>query len=417
MFTPINVDVCKTPDCKNLGVMNSPDYVVQGSNVLCQECGFLFPIISTKSLNTFRTAVNRPWKSVARQCPGCGGTSLKRNGFSAQGVQRMLCHHCNKTFVLPAHSKTTIRQAHLATLIKEGVAPAEICRTLAINNTTLGRELAHLSHQAHLAERDVGASAFDVVLSTRAFYVKFNGGNSRLYILVTAEENSGRVVAISTNYCPHPVEAEYQYHSQYEERLPPGTLMHLVQRKEMLTMRRHGVLFNIDYGPATLHRYDRGMLVKPVLPAYRHFGLVRLLIEPHSLNVQHNIDHECFILGGCLVANLADIQQGRCHISFVREWGASPPVRALPPRLFYSGGIRNNVWRTYSTRDYAMAVCNLTGCKNTHLLRHVTLKSATDFIQYVQNHSFFMYLNKMSPANLTAVLEHIKHEYNCSLLQ
>ncbi|MDI8978171.1 hypothetical protein MJN47_32545, partial [Salmonella enterica subsp. enterica serovar Lubbock] len=42
-------------------------------------------------------------------------------------------------------------------------------------------------------------------------------------VLVTAEEESGKVVAISTNYSAQPVEADYQYHSDYEERLPSGT--------------------------------------------------------------------------------------------------------------------------------------------------------------------------------------------------
>lgn len=40
-------------------------------------------------------------------------------------------------------------------------------------------------------------------MSTRAFRVKFNGGDSSLYVLVTAEEESGKVVAISTNYPPN----------------------------------------------------------------------------------------------------------------------------------------------------------------------------------------------------------------------
>lgn len=44
MFANINVDCCKTPGCKNLGVLNSPDYVRQGKDVLCRECGFLFPV-------------------------------------------------------------------------------------------------------------------------------------------------------------------------------------------------------------------------------------------------------------------------------------------------------------------------------------------------------------------------------------
>lgn len=59
MFANINVDCCKTPGCKNLGVLNSPDYVRQGKDVLCRECGFLFPVISAGALNLFRHTVNR----------------------------------------------------------------------------------------------------------------------------------------------------------------------------------------------------------------------------------------------------------------------------------------------------------------------------------------------------------------------
>lgn len=58
-------------------------------------------------------------------------------------------------------------------------------------------------------------------MSTRAFRIKFNGSDNSLYVLVTVEENSGRVIAVSTNYSTQPVEGEYQYVSYYEERLPP----------------------------------------------------------------------------------------------------------------------------------------------------------------------------------------------------
>ena len=412
MFNDVNVNSCKTPGCKNLGVLNSPDYVCQGNNILCRECGFLFPLISGKSLNAFRHTVNLGWKGLIKQCPGCGGFSLKRYGYSAQGERRMSCRDCKKTFIIPNNAKVTSRQEHLAALIKDESSLNEIRTLLAIDNTTLSRELRNLSYRAGLAERDFSFPAFDIALSTRAFSVGFNGGQNRLDVLVTAEEGSGKVIAISTNYTSQPVEAEYQYQSQYEERLPPGTLTHLVQRKEILTMRRRAALFDIDYGPAALHQHERGMLVKPVLPAYRHFELVRMLTDERSLNVQHYLDHECFILGGCMMANLLDVQQGRCHISFVRERGSTPPQRDMPPRLFYSGGIRNNIWRTFSTRDYAMAVCNLTGTKKTSMLRHATLRSASGFIQYVFQHPFLAYLNRMSPANVTAVLNHLKYEYN-----
>ncbi|MDG1641316.1 IS1 family transposase [Klebsiella huaxiensis] len=412
MFNDVNVDSCKTPGCKNMGVLNSPDYIYQGNNILCRECGFLFPPISAKSLNAFRRTVNQGWKGLIKQCPGCGSFSLKRYGYSAQGERRMSCRDCGKTLVIPDKAKISLRQEHLAALIKEGSSLSDIRTQLAIDNTTLGRELANLSYRAGLVERGFAFPTFDIVLSTRAFSISFNGGDNRLYVLATAEEASGKVVAISTNYTSQPVEAEYQYQSQYEERMPPGTLAHLVQRKEMLTMRRRVALFDIDYGPAALHRHERGMLVKPVLPAYRHFELVRMLTDERSLNVQHYLDHECFILGGCMMANLLDVQQGRCHISFVRERGSVPPQRDMPPRLFYSGGIRNNVWRTFSTRDYAMAVCNLTGNKKTSPLRNASLRSASEFIQYIHQHPFLPWLNRMSPANVTAALNHLKYEYN-----
>lgn len=412
MFNAVNVDCCKTPGCKNMGVINSSDYIKQGNDILCRECGFLFPVISAAALNTFRFAMNHPWRGLIKQCPYCGSMSLKHYGFSAQGKRRMCCRYCSKTFIRPERINMSQRQTLLTMLIRSGATLQEICSTLAIDKTTLKRELTHLSQLALQSECSFAFATYDITLSTRAFYVNFNGGENQLYALVTAEENSGKVVAISTNYSSVGINEEYEYRSEYEEREPPGALSHLVQRKELITMRRRGALFDIDYGPARLYRHDRGMVVKPVLTAYRHFDLVKALTDERSLNVQHFLDHECFILGGCMVANVDHIRQGRCHIAFVRERGSSPPLNTLPPRFFRSGGIRNNIWRGFSTRDYAMAVCNLTENKKTSMLRQATLRSATQFIEHVQQHPFLPIMKKMSPANVVLALNYIKYEYN-----
>ncbi|MDI5303873.1 hypothetical protein MJN76_31920, partial [Salmonella enterica subsp. enterica serovar Anatum] len=47
------------------------------------------------------------------------------------------------------------------------------------------------------------------------------------------------------------------------------------------------------------------------------YGIKNMLTDERSLNVQHYLDHECFILGGCMMANMPHVHQGRCHISFV----------------------------------------------------------------------------------------------------
>ena len=101
MFSRINVDACKTSGCKNLGVLNSPDYSVQGKYVLCRACGFLFPLISERSLNLFRQSANQLWSGLIKVCPGCGGATLKKYGFSAQGAPRLYCLQCHKTFISP----------------------------------------------------------------------------------------------------------------------------------------------------------------------------------------------------------------------------------------------------------------------------------------------------------------------------
>lgn len=411
MFSRINVDACKTSGCKNLGVLNSPDYSVQGKYVLCRACGFLFPLISERSLNLFRQSANQLWSGLIKVCPGCGGATLKKYGFSAQGAPRLYCLQCHKTFISPVGDKTDPRQEALARLIQEGHSLADIRTSLTLDSTGLNRLLQKLSRQSNQVERAYIFQKLDLIMSTRAFRVKFNGGDGCLYVLVTAEESSGRVIAVTTNYSTLPVEDEYRYTSYYEERLAPGTLTHLVQRKELIIMRRN-ILFDVDYGPASLHKNDPGMLVKPVLPAYRHFELVKALTDERSLNVQHYIEQECFIFGGCLMANLQHVQQGRCHISFVRERGCSARQNDIPYRMFQSGGIRNNVWRTFSTRDYALAICNLTGTKKTSMLRYATLAGATAFIQYINNHPFLPQLNRMSPANVTATLDYLRYTFN-----
>lgn len=411
MFTNINVDYCKTFGCKNLGILNSPDYVLQGDSILCRECGFQFPVISATALNSYRHTANRAWKGVIKQCPGCGSCLLKKHGFSPQGGQRMYCCQCCKTFIIATNAKNDARRDALATLIQEGASIRELRSILKLDSTGLNRELFKLFRRVNQAECHWDFPSFDITLSTRAFRIKYNRSDSYLYVLATAEEQSGRIVAISSNYSSQPVEEDYQYHSQYEERLPQDTLKNMVQRKETITMRRP-VLFDVDYGPAILYKNDSGMIVKPVLTAYRHFELVRMLTDDRSLHVQHYLDHECFILGGCVAANLLHIRQGRCHISFVRERGYFPPHRRIPPRLFMGGGIRNNIWRTFSTHDYAVAVCNLTGDKKIRMLDNATLIGATRFVDYVYAHPFFVHLGHLSPDNVTSALNYIKYEYN-----
>lgn len=411
MFGHHDVDCCKTFGCKNLGILNSPDYQPQGKDILCRECGFTFPRISRHSLNVFRTAVNKEWKGLIKQCPFCGGTAFKRHGYSSQGKSRLLCRHCSRTFLFTPVSLEKENLSELGKGIAAGATLIDLRRELRLDSTALSRQFSRLARQVNSLQSQCLFQAYDIALCTRAFVLPYLGSGNLLYILVTAEADSGNVVAVSTNYSPVCVEKEYQYTHSFTERSLSGTFAHIVQRKEKLTAQR-ATLFDIDYGMAALRKNDAGMIVKPVLPAYRHFELVKKLTDDRSINVQHFLEHECFIYGGCLIANHDDVVRGRCHISFVAERGLVAQQQARPPRYFLAGGIRNNVWRYFSTPDYAMAVSNLTGSKKPGELCRATLLPATRFIHYVESHPFYAQMTRLSPANLTTVLDFMKYEYN-----
>ena len=59
-----------------------------------------------------------------------------------------------------------------------------------------------------------------------------------------------------------------------------------------------------------------------------------------------------------------------------------------------------------------MAVSNLTGSKKPGELCRATLLPATRFIHYVESHPFYAQMTRLSPANLTMVLDFMKYEYN-----
>ncbi|WP_432214800.1 transposase, partial [Salmonella enterica] len=118
-----------------------------------------------------------------KSCPHCGGTSLKKYAFSTKGERRMYCPQCNKTFISSTAIRRDARQENLATLIGEEASLVEIRAALAINSTGFSRELQKLSRRGNQAERDFVYPAFDIAMSTRAFRVKFIGGDSSLYVL------------------------------------------------------------------------------------------------------------------------------------------------------------------------------------------------------------------------------------------
>ncbi len=109
MFSQVNVDSCKTPGCKNLGVLNSPDYQNRGKCVM-QGMWFSFSCDFGKIAESFSPVGKSGMERVDKILPRMRRRLTKKYGFSAQGEPRVCCQQCHKTFLYPVRYKTDPRR-------------------------------------------------------------------------------------------------------------------------------------------------------------------------------------------------------------------------------------------------------------------------------------------------------------------
>ncbi|HEX4500312.1 MAG TPA: cytoplasmic protein [Scandinavium sp.] len=414
MFKQRNVNCCKTYGCKNLGVLNSPSYQQQGQRVLCLECGFYFPVIGEHALNSFKKQVNKGYQGLISLCPACGdGKALVRHGYTRNGVQRVRCGDCQVTFSQYYSEPASSRLITLGEHIQRGESLTANCGERNYNNTRLGRDLSKMAFHCRLVQSQFIPLSHEVELSTAVFFLNFNASSNRLYVIVSADKKSNRVIAVSTNYAPHANEIPEVFHyNMGEEEVCSGKNMILrVFAKDRLMSRRK-LYFDAQYGAAQVKKNDGGIMVKPVLAAYRHFELVKDLTGRDVLSVRHYLEHECFIYGGCLMANVDGVLNGNCHISFVYEQGVSNTIKSGRTEMFTSDIIWNDAWYYYSQPNYNLAVCSLTGSQGRRRALDATLEPAQSFIRFVQHHPYYPRLTHHSPARINDLLEFLLLEYN-----
>lgn len=411
IFRYTDVNACKTFGCPNFGVLNSPLYALRGQNILCQACGFHFPVISAAALNAFKLQVNRSYQGLIWACAHCGKRDgLTRHGYTQSGQQRVRCASCRSTFAWYEHARLPARLSSLAGAIRAGQPLRELS---GFDSKMTGRDLQQLAFSARLACAATPPFTLETFLATAAFSINFNGSPNRLYVIVTVEKKSDRVIAITTNYAPRSehISFEYRYSANDEELIVSREPLTRIFAKDRV-MKRRALFFDTRYGAARLKINDAGVIVKPVLAAYRHFEVVKSLTQNAFLYVQHYIEHECFIYGGCLMANREEVATGHCHIAFVYEKGNRTPQQPFRSQIITSRLIWNDVWRCFSQPDYQMAVCSLTGQQRSSELRQATLQPAQRFIDFILRHPFYPQLVRLSPANVSAVLEFLAAEYN-----
>lgn len=406
-----HVNCCKNVECSLFGVINTVHYQFIGQNGLCPECGDIFPIISPSALSAFNQQSNKFYPQVLLYCPTCGqGDALIRNGCGLRGAQRWRCRTCNSSFT---DESTLMKDISGLQPLTECIAVGGDFTLLGEKSQTLSRHFTRLAFSARVEQVYLPTGSLSGEYSTITFTVEFNDSHNKLFVIATADNKTGCVIAISTNYVAlkNGISPEWWYPSMPAESGVSPILVRKVFDKDRVISRRP-FLFDIAYGPANVRTNDPGTIVKPVLAAYRHFALVHALTDHRLLSVHHWLEHECFIYGACLMANRVDIAQQRCGISFVYEEGSLDATQRLRSETVRSDIVWRDTWNCYSQRNYNLAVCHLTGKTNRSSFRQATLKPARAFQEYLFRHPIWPQLTRLAPRNVVHLLEYLAAEYN-----
>lgn len=406
-----HVNCCKNVECSFFGVINTLHYQFIGQNGFCPECGDIFPLISPSALSAFNQQSNKFYPQISLYCPTCGqGDALIRHGRGPAGAQRWRCRTCNISFT---DESAVIKDISGLQPLAECISAGGDFRLSGEKNQTLSRDLTRLAFSARVEQVHLPIGSLSGEYSTITFTVEFNGSHNKLFVIATADNKTGCVIAVSTNYLPlkNGISPEWWYPSMPAESEVSPILVRKVFDKDRVISRRP-FLFDIAYGPANVRSNDPGTIVKPVLAAYRHFALVHALTHHRLLSVHHWLEHECFIYGACLMANRMDIAQQRCGISFVYEEGALDATQRLRSETVRSDIIWRDTWNCYSQKNYNLAVCHLTGKTNRSSFRQATLKPARAFQEYIFRHPIWPQLIRLAPRNVVHLLEYLAAEYN-----
>lgn len=406
-----HVNCCKNVECSFFGVINTLHYQFIGQNGFCPECGDIFPLISSSALSAFNQQSNKFYPQISLYCPTCGqGDALIRHGRGPAGAQRWRCRTCNISFT---DESTVIKDIPGLQPLAECISAGGDFRLSGEKNQTLSRDLTRLAFSARVEQVHLPIGSLSGEYSTITFTVEFNGSHNKLFVIATADNKTGCVIAVSTNYVAlkNGIPPEWWYPSMPAESEVSPILVRKVFDKDRVISRRP-FLFDIAYGPANVRSSDPGTIVKPVLAAYRHFALVYALTHHRLLSVHHWLEHECFIYGACLMANRMDIAQQRCGISFVYEEGALDATQRLRSETVRSDIVWRDTWNCYSQKNYNLAVCHLTGKTNRSSFRQATLKPARAFQKYLFRHPIWPQLIRLAPRNVVHLLEYLAAEYN-----
>ncbi|MGF1724714.1 hypothetical protein [Photobacterium nomapromontoriensis] len=369
--------------------------------------------------------------ATGQRCYWCYADAFIHYGKGRNKTLRLQCKGCGLIFQQPALRPQQIhRVADIERYVLSAVPlPAVLCQ-----GPTYGRSLeAAWQHATRQTVMDLALAPEPKILTTQYFSMPFQGAHAlqHLFVLVTCDTASGKVVQYTTNYVQVEIGSDSLYiGSPAEPEMDTVSLAERVKQRELQFLKR-SQFDELKYGEAQLKRNDKGCLIRPTIAAYNHFQLLALR---YPNTATHGLHHDCFIRGACITAYHQQVREGGCHLYFIDE----EVVHGLQPDGFklwqYQGshevGWWRNRWREYHqrsevelTQDNAnqparlqKVIGVLTAGEPDPIIDQLTLASNRAFERWLRTHLWYQRAATLSAKGVSQELALLVYAYNLQVI-
>ncbi|WP_157490703.1 IS1/IS1595 family N-terminal zinc-binding domain-containing protein [Enterovibrio coralii] len=413
----LDLNVCKSGRCKNLGVSKAKEYEyhIRPLGFLAMRCGACSatpPMLDNESFGLMRSHwLRQVGLSTGKLCPGCGAAAIKRFGQSSNGKPRFQCKVCQKTF--SNRSSVMKGQEQLAKAILDALScdqDGENLTQLAANKGVhFDRACEQLKRQAYQVIWQGERANY---MASVRFTLPYKGNDNQLWGILTTDILSGRVLHISTTLVPFGLPEQGRYQPCVDapplELSSTDSAIELAHKQEQRFLLRQQ-FDRCDFGSATVRKQSQSHAL-PVLSAHAHFAVLNALGHGEEGGA-HFLSHEVFLRGACITQFSEHVKRHQMALAYVVGETNGDIELSTIRKL----GWWQNSWREFrdnagKTKAYSVL------CGNLALEpKEVRLKSAMNALRFIQREVEKLNLAAFTASRVESFAVEFAKRYNQAL--
>ncbi len=409
----LDLNVCKSRHCKNLGVANAPEYEYNVRplgflSMRCGACSATPPMLDNQSYGFMW----RYWHQqiallTGKRCPSCASRKIKRFGQSANGKPRLCCNQCDKTFSI----RTPVMKGQQALVEQiqdqlQTAANGDLLKQLAAQKGVHFDRACEQLKRSALQALWLEPSATQ--MASVVFTLPYKGKGNQLWGIVTTDKQTGRILHISTTLFPVDLPTLGRYQSCVDA--PPlltqanDSSIELANKQEQRFLLRQQ-FDRCDFGPAILGNKTHSHAL-PVLTAHAHFSVLNSLDHGNSGGV-HALYHEVFLRGACITQFAHAVKNHHMALIYVKGETRGELQLANIRKL----GWWQNQWQEYRDESGTTKAYSVLVGKSELLPEEICLSTANQAVEFIQQRMQELDLAQFTASRVESLMVALAAQY------